>query len=282
MDREKLMHLLDVATTPEPNTGCLLWMRSVDKDGYAIVKEAGKQKRIARLVCEAFHGPMTSDQVARHSCDLSGCVEPPHLSPGSMMDNARDRVSRGRSRGRGGKCWSTTVFTNQPKKALPPFSQERVKSLVNYDPETGLFTWRQDAGMGGRYRAGDSAGWIDKGTHYPRLYLDGGEYLAHRIAVFYMTGAWPTEHVDHINRVRADNRWANLRCATQTQNNQNISLKRNNKSCVTGVSWDSARGKWVASITANSKSIALGRFETFEDAVEARRAGEQRHHGKMH
>lgn len=154
MDREKLMRLLETHATPEPNTGCLLWMGTVDNDGYAMGRVDGKQFRVARAVCEAFHGPLTN---------------------------------------------------------------------------------KRDAGRG---------------------------------------SGWPLA-----GHVRADNRWVNLRPATQTENNRNSSLKKNNTSGVAGVSWDTKREKWVAMITADRKQQSLGRFDTKEAAIAAREEAEKRLHG---
>lgn len=93
----------------------------------------------------------------------------------------------------------------------------------------------------------------------------------HRIVV----GAKPQEIVDHINGNRADNRKANLRCCSRAENSRNRKVSSTNKSGVTGVFYDSERGKWSANIIFNAKRIYLGRFESKEDAVRARLAKEQ-------
>src|SRR5690606_34614864 len=100
-------------------------------------------------------------------------------------------------------------------------TQQRLKELLYYDPETGIFT-RLVGRSGPRARAGDVAG-SDNGKGYIRIYVDGRPYKAHRLAWFYMHGEWP-EEIDHRNGERADNRLSNLRPVTRQQNNLNQSI----------------------------------------------------------
>ena len=86
--------------------------------------------------------------------------------------------------------------------------------------------------------------------------------------------------VDHINHNPLDNRKSNLRICTQQQNNKNQKKKTNNKSGVIGVSWDRSRGKWCAQIMHNNKHIHLGRFDTIEEAIEARKHAEITYYGE--
>lgn len=147
----------------------------------------------------------------------------------------------------------------------------RLRELLNYDPETGLFTWL--ARRGGPAIAGSVAGWAN-GDGYIRVSLDSRSYLAHRLAVLYMTGSWPARQVDHIDRDKTNNRWINLREATNQQNCRNRPRRRNNKSGVTGVHWDKRDGKWTALIGENGGHHYLGNFAAFDDAVTARKAAE--------
>lgn len=89
---------------------------------------------------------------------------------------------------------------------------------------------------------------------------------AHRWAWKLMTGEWPAGQIDHINGVRDDNRWSNLRLATPAQNAQNCGKRAENKSGFKGVSWDKTAEKWVAQISINGKSKRIGRFKTPEEA----------------
>lgn len=94
----------------------------------------------------------------------------------------------------------------------------QLQARLHYDPTTGLFTWRVKQGKRGK---GQLAGALNRTNGYVYIGLMHGEYLAHRLAWFYMTGRWPVADVDHINRHRDDNRWANLRGASRSENNKN-------------------------------------------------------------
>jgi hypothetical protein len=141
-------------------------------------------------------------------------------------------------------------------------SQARLKELLHYDPETGHFTRLT---MCGGYVAGSRAG--ANGHGYIIISIDRRKYRAHRLAFLYMTGAMPPEFVDHINRDRADNRWVNLRLATNQENTGNAGLRRNNTSGHRGVAWDKSRGKWMAHGTRGGRFIGLGRFDDIEEAA---------------
>lgn len=86
-------------------------------------------------------------------------------------------------------------------------TQERLKELVNYDPETGIFTWKMKRK---KSRIGDVAGGLDN-HGYIRLGLDWKMYPAHRLAFLYMTGTMPTKFVRYLNGDKTDVRWANLK-----------------------------------------------------------------------
>jgi hypothetical protein len=144
-------------------------------------------------------------------------------------------------------------------------TQERLKSLLHYEPETGVFTHLTKTK---NKQIGDEAGSIPK-HGYRQICVDGKLYYAHRLAFLYMTGAFPTQFVDHINHKPADNRWCNLRPASQVENHYNRSLSSNNKSGIKGVIWNVHQQKWLAYITANYVRYHLGSFSTKEEAAEA-------------
>ena len=142
----------------------------------------------------------------------------------------------------------------------PILTQAEVKTRLHYDPATGVFTWRKGGVAGyceGRYRA---------------IWFNGTGYKVHRLAWLYMTGDWPKDELDHINRDRYDNRWANLREADRFLNCQNAGTRSDNTSGVRGVSFKS--GKWRARINVNRKERHLGAFDDFDDAVTARKQAE--------
>nr|WP_175479900.1 HNH endonuclease signature motif containing protein [Paracoccus homiensis] len=97
---------------------------------------------------------------------------------------------------------------------------------------------------------------------------------AHRVAWAVIHGRWPNGEIDHINGDRSDNRLANLREVTKRENHRNMAIRSDNTSGVTGVYWAREKGKWAAYIKAD-KMVALGRYDTFAEAVAARRAAEK-------
>jgi hypothetical protein len=96
----------------------------------------------------------------------------------------------------------------------------------------------------------------------------------HRLVWALVHGSWPAALLDHKDRDKLNNRLSNLREATAAQNSQNVGPSRRSKSGVRGVFWWAARGKWAANIEAAGKRRWLGTFESFDDAVSARRAAE--------
>jgi hypothetical protein len=137
-----------------------------------------------------------------------------------------------------------------------------LRAALSYDPDTGEFRWRH-----GR-RAGAVAGYRMP-IGYVQIQIDGNGYLAHRLAVLYMTGEWPALLVDHVDRDCANNKWANLRPATYSQNGANRAVSRSSQSGAKGVWWRSDRRKWRASITHDKKKMYIGCFDDFDAAVAA-------------
>jgi len=121
---------------------------------------------------------------------------------------------------------------------------EELRAWISYDPDTGILTWKKSRKGA---RAGDvcggphSNGYIRVGFNYKRLF-------AHRIAFALYHGRPPFVEVDHINRIKTDNRIQNLREATKSENTRNGSLRSNNSSGVQGVSWSSYFGRWRAQV----------------------------------
>jgi len=155
--------------------------------------------------------------------------------------------------------------------------QARLKELLDYNPLTGVFTWRLRPGERKNLNTwldGRIAGTIHTGkTGYKRrcIRVDGRIYRESRLAWLYMTGKWPEHTVDHINHNALDNRWANLRDVSQIENMYNQGKRKNNKSGVTGVSWDARRSTWFACIMVDRKTRSGGCFKTFEEAVAKRK-----------
>lgn len=148
---------------------------------------------------------------------------------------------------------------------------ERLRELLCYDPETGVFTRRVAAG---RFKAGDIAGSTSLDDGRQRIKIDRVNYLASRLAWLCVKGVWPKALIDHEDRDPSNDRWLNLREATPKQNVENRAKQRNARSPTThvGVHWCATRKKWVASIGHNHKVVNLGRFDNEIDALIARNA----------
>lgn len=151
-------------------------------------------------------------------------------------------------------------------------SLTRLKYLLSYSPETGIFTWKVSHP---RAKEGSPAGATDL-YGYVVVRLDGVLYKAHRLAWFYVKGEWPTKNLDHINQIKGDNRIANLRCVDQSTNMHNAKIKSTNKSGYAGVCWRQDRHKWCARIKIGYKSIFLGNFDRKDEAIQARQKAEKR------
>ena len=144
-------------------------------------------------------------------------------------------------------------------------TQELLKEFLHYDPETGIFTWLKTVS---RSCIGQIAGTIvPKG--YRRIGLNKKPYAAHRLAFFYMIGSFPPDQIDHINGIKDDNRWVNLREATCYQNMHNQGKQIINKSGYKGVFWHKRDKKWHAKINHMNRKIYLGGFDTPEIAHKA-------------
>lgn len=141
-------------------------------------------------------------------------------------------------------------------KSGRPLTQKRLKEILSYDPDTGVFV-----------RGNRVAGTRDP-SGYIRISIAGVKYWAHRLAFMYMTGAWPINFCDHINQKKSDNRWSNLRDADVAQNTTNRGISAANSTGFKGVSrWP--RGGFQAGIKVSGKRRYLG---IFDDPVEAAKA----------
>ena len=140
---------------------------------------------------------------------------------------------------------------------------EALAERFRYDPETG-FLYRRASGK----LVGAKAG-----TGYLCAWFRNKRILVHRIAWALVHGEWP-EEIDHINRIRSDNRIVNLRPATRILQGQNSSTSKHNKSGIKGVCVCKQTGLYKATITVNHKQVWLGRHETIDAAVVARKRAE--------
>ena len=174
-------------------------------------------------------------------------------------------------------------------------TQELLKRLISYDPETGLLVWRARTpdlfkSGSGRYTAerackiwniryaGTQAGAMSDG--YIIVSIFKRRYKAHRLAVFYMTGLWPANDVDHENLDRAANDWNNLRDATRSENNTNSTAQKHNKLGVKGVC-QLKNGRYYVQIRKDGKTYYLGCFVKIEDAIARHTTAALELHGKF-
>lgn len=153
----------------------------------------------------------------------------------------------------------------------------RIKSLLSYNPENGLFIWLKKPNKFNHMEIGDVAGTTHKKHGYVVIGCDKKYYKAHRLAWFFTYGVWPEIDIDHINSVKHDNRLANLRLATREQNCQNERKARsNNKTGLLGVHYKD--GWYRARLHVNGKEKYLGQFKTSKEAYECYLKAKRQHH----
>ena len=153
---------------------------------------------------------------------------------------------------------------------------ERLRELLDYNPETGVFTRRKKRG---NRRAGSVAGCLCRTNGYVVIGVDYGQYHASVLAVLYVTGAWPTAEVDHRDRDRANNRWRNLRPAMHAENARNRKSSLPNTSGFRGVFLVRRTGRWLAKLVVGGKQMYFGTYDSAVDAAHAHDAGARMHHG---
>lgn len=148
----------------------------------------------------------------------------------------------------------------------------RLRYLFSYNPDTGKFIRLNSSHKSGALRKGEVGCLSSDG--YIKIGVDGVLYQAHRLVWLYMTGKMPKAQLDHINQVRNDNRWCNLREATNQENNRNQTKRKTNTSGVTGVWRFKKNGKWCAEIMVDAKKVWLGYYEDKFNAICARKSAE--------
>ena len=144
-------------------------------------------------------------------------------------------------------------------------TQESLKSLLNYCPDTGVFLWK--VAKSSRTRVGGEAGHLGK-QGYLIIGIDRITYLAHRLAWLYVFGYPIPKTIDHINMIKTDNRIDNLRSASTSTNLLNrASPNKNNKTGSLGVHYEKATNRWRAFITVNRKHRCIGSYSSQEQAA---------------
>lgn len=168
-------------------------------------------------------------------------------------------------------------------------TQELLLKALDYNPDSGIFTWkfrdhdfpsvsknaRLSANIFNSLYAGTEARNVSTSkrsvTSYIHIKILNKTYKAHRLAFLYMEGYMPDE-VDHLDHNGLNNKWSNLRASNSKDNCKNMPMQKSNKTGVIGVNWHQAAGKWQArAVDLDGNRIDLGRYDSFDDAVKARK-----------
>lgn len=160
-----------------------------------------------------------------------------------------------------------------------------LRKIFHYDPLVGDFIYLQHRRRG---TVGSTAGYIEQGTDglpgYRVIQIECVRYYAHRLAWLYMTGGWPRKNIDHADRNKANNRWANLREATETQNKANVPRRRGRKyDLPKGVSFDPRLSlrPYSARLQVGRQRISLGHYASPNEASMAYGAGAKKYFGEF-
>lgn len=161
-------------------------------------------------------------------------------------------------------------------------NQQYLIECLDYCPESGVFIWKtrphnhfkkwQSANKANGSHANKEAGTLLNG--YKVIKIDQKIYYAHRLAWLYISGEWPDQEIDHINHVKIDNRFENLRQVTGSENCRNRGTTQNR---VTGVDWMKKSSVWRASLRINGVPTYLGSFTDWFEAVCVRKSANNRY-----
>lgn len=162
---------------------------------------------------------------------------------------------------------------------MPPLNY--LRRILDYDPITGKFKWSEKFCK--KVVVGKLAGGYNATTGYLEIRIEGIQYQAHRLAIFYMEGVVPKDYweVDHWDQDKSNNAYDNLRVVTPSINQHNRRFptnKKNRTSKYLGVSWNSEGSKWTAHIRLNGKSKYLGRFTNEDDAYQSYLLAKSKYH----
>lgn len=158
------------------------------------------------------------------------------------------------------------------QKSLP--SWEYLNECFNYDPDTGVLSWKTrpvhhfKPPYLNRWNVKNAGNIVSTISHYGYIVvgIDGVKHPAHRVIFKLMTGLDPAEYIDHINNIKNDNRWSNLREATQSENERNRPVDRDNVAGLKGVTFHKLKNKYSARIAVNGEHIYLGIYDSAEEA----------------
>jgi hypothetical protein len=158
-------------------------------------------------------------------------------------------------------------------------SSEELKRMLRYDPDTGDWVWKIKKNCS-TMNIGDKAGAFSKWHLYHTITINRINYRSHRLAWFYMMSKWPKNQIDHIDGNRKNNKFSNLREATNQENCNNKSFYKNNSLGIKGVS---KRGNiYRATIFINGKQKHLGNYSTIDEARSVRNKAAKEAHKEFY
>lgn len=276
-----------------PETGGMVWLvdrawsvkagniaGTITPKGYLVIKIKGRFYKGHRLAWYLATGTWPDPALEiDHINQIKGDNRLANLRLVTKSINQKNVAQR--------LTWKPKVRPDGPRKIgrgferPAPMTMGELRAMLSYDRETGLLAWNAcpPGGQGSvRVKPGGLA--RCRSPHgYIVVRVNKILYPAHRIIWLWKTGDWPPEQIDHINGIRDDNRWENLRLATSSQNNVNRRSTLPNTSGYRGVC--RSRGKWVAQIGIDGRHVNLGTFDTPEAAHDAYRAAVLAHHGEF-
>ena len=144
-------------------------------------------------------------------------------------------------------------------------SAAELREHLDYDSVTGIFRWKKKPAKPG-IEVGDIAGGLNNRGYWVIRAL-GRTRTAHRLAWLWITGEWPADQIDHVNMIRHDNRFANLRECNRSANMANAKAHANNMSGIKGVSFYKPSGRWLAQIKKDGLKQHIGLFDSKEEAA---------------
>ena len=153
------------------------------------------------------------------------------------------------------------------RRAKPLPIIEEIRNFLSYSSETGELRWLKSPAN--RVKIGNTVTHVDVSSGYITFRFKYRLHMAHRVAWYLHTGKQPVNHIDHINGIKTDNRFCNLREATTSQNLCNRGKQRNSTSGYKGVYWDKIHQNWYSRIQHQNRDYYLGRFPTPEEAHRA-------------
>ncbi len=157
-------------------------------------------------------------------------------------------------------------------------NQKRLKEVLNYDSDTGFFTWKLK--LSNRIKIGSRAG-SARPLGYREIGIDNNNYLEHRLVWLFVHGNFPPFELDHRDGNPSNNIVSNLRLCGRSGQSKNTRISKNNKCGIKGVCYRTDRDKWRANIFINNRQTHLGYFDTKEEAAKAYRDAADKHFGEF-